>query len=134
MIDHLMSFAHTHRGALMWVSGASAAMFLGSLLLVPWLIGRAPADFFTRPNVPKRGAGAVLLRVLRNLVGWLLLFAGLAMLVLPGQGLLMVLLALSLMDLPAKRALVRRIVQRPPVWKALSYFRNRAHQPPFEMP
>ena len=134
MIDYVMSFAHTHRAALMWISGLSAAMFLGSLLLVPWLIGRAPADFFTRPAVARRGVGAVLLKILRNLVGWLLLIAGLAMLVLPGQGLLMVLLALSLVDLPAKRALVRRIVQRPPVWKALSYFRQRAHQPPFEMP
>ena len=134
MIDSLMSFAHAHRSAMMWVSGASAAMFVGSLLLVPWLIGRAPADFFTREAVARRGFGAILLKILRNLIGWVLLIAGVAMLVLPGQGLLMMLIALSLVDLPAKRALVRRIVQHPPVWKALSYFRERAHQPPFEMP
>jgi hypothetical protein len=63
-----------------------------------------------------------------------LLVAGVAMLVLPGQGLLMVLLALSLVDLPKKRVLVRTIVQRPPVWRALSYFRERAGKPPFERP
>jgi hypothetical protein len=134
MLQHVMSFAHTHSSALMWVSCLSAVMFVGSLLLVPWLIGRAPVDFFTRPPVQRRGPLAILLKLLRNLVGWLLLVSGVAMLVLPGQGLLMVLLSLSLVDLPKKREIVRRIVQRPPVWKALSYFRERAHQQPFEMP
>ena len=42
--------------------------------------------------------------------------------------------ALLCLDLPGKRALVRRIVQNPSVWKALRYFRERAHKPPFEHP
>lgn len=134
MLQEILDYASGHRAALMWVSGLSAAMFLGSLLLVPKLIAIAPADFFTREAPPRRGIGRMLLKLLRNLIGWVLLLAGIAMLLLPGQGLLMVLLALSLLDLPKKRALVRQIVRRPPVWRALCYFRERANEPPFEEP
>jgi hypothetical protein len=123
-----------HRSLWTWVSGLSVAMFVGTLLLIPWLVARAPSDYFVRPVSPHRGALGLLARVSRNLLGLVLLVAGLLMLVLPGQGLLMVLLAVSLMDIPGKHALIQRIVQRPPVWRALSYLRERAHKDPFERP
>src|ERR1043165_8593399 len=126
MLDQIFAYAHAHKSALMWVSIASARACVGSLRAVPKLVARAPADFFTRESVPQQGFGRLCLRVLRNLIGWVLLLAGIAMLVLPGQGPLMVLLALSLVALPKKRALVRKIVKRPPVWRALCYFRERA--------
>src|ERR1700712_3244378 len=109
-------------------------MFVGSLLLMPVIIARAPVDFFVNEAAPANGAGALVGKVLRNLLGVVLMLAGIAMLVLPGQGLLMMLLALMLLDIPGKHKLVQRIAQKPPIWRALGYLRKRAHKPPFQHP
>jgi hypothetical protein len=123
-----------HRSLWTWISCLSAAMFVGSLLLIPWLVAKAPSDYFVRPASPHQGALGLLAKIARNVLGALLLVVGLLLLVLPGQGLLMMLLAVSLLDIPGKHALIQRIVQRPPVWRALSYLRERAHKDPFERP
>jgi archaellum biogenesis protein FlaJ (TadC family) len=133
-MDELLAFCTAHKSALMWVSIASVAMFVGSLLLMPLLIARAPEDYFTREKDPNRESTHIALKVLLNLLGVVLMLAGLAMLVLPGQGLLMMLLSLTLLDIPGKHKLVQRIAKKPPVWRALSYFRERAHKPPFLRP
>ncbi len=134
MIDWLFQFAHAHRVALYWVSGSSVAMFVGSLLLVPWVIQRAPQDYFAREPDAHRGGLGWLRWCAVNLFGLLLLLIGLALLVLPGQGILLILLALSVMDFPGKHRLVVRIAQRPPVWRGLNYLRQRANEPPFDAP
>lgn len=123
-----------HRTLWTWVSCVSAVMFVGSLLLIPWLVAKAPSDYFVREQEPHHGALGLAGKVLRNVLGALLLVVGLLLLVLPGQGLLMVLLAVSLMDIPGKHALIQRMVQKQPVWRALSYLRERAHKEPFERP
>lgn len=129
-----MDFLASHRTALTWISCVSAAMFVGSLLLIPWLVGHAPRDYFTRE--PRKHVGVLgwVTKIALNVLGVALMAAGLAMLVLPGQGLLMVLLALSLLDIPGKHRLIQRIVQKPPVWRGLTYLRERAHKEPFERP
>ncbi len=87
---------------LFWIAGASLVAFIATLIAVPWLIVRIPADYFAhrrrrRPSRPRTAvrwaswAG-------KNLLGGLLVLAGLAMLVLPGQGLLTILLGLLLLD------------------------------------
>jgi hypothetical protein len=134
VIDQIFQFAHAHHTALYWVSGLSVAMFVGSLLLVPWVIKRAPQDYFAREPSRKKGAFGWLRWCAVNLFGLLLLLIGAALLVLPGQGLLLILLALSVMDFPGKHALVVQIARRPPVWRGLNYLRQRAQQPPFDAP
>jgi hypothetical protein len=42
--------------------------------------------------------------------------------------------ALCLADFPGKRRLLKQIVLRPAVWKALGWLRARAGRPPFEAP
>jgi hypothetical protein len=134
-MGRLIDMVSAHRDLAIWVSCGSAVMFVGSLLLVPWLVARAPADYFVREHAPRKaGLLPIVLAALRNVLGAALLLIGLALLVLPGQGMLMVLVALSLMNFPGKRRLVRRIVQQNTVWRALGYFRERAEQPPFEHP
>jgi hypothetical protein len=130
----LFEFMHAHKAALYWVSGASVVMFLGSLLLVPYVVARAPQDYFARDEPKDKGAAGWLASIARNLFGFALLLIGVALLVLPGQGILLILLALSLMDFPGKHALIRRIATRPKVWSGLSYLRRRANKPAFDQP
>ena len=70
--------------------------------------------------------------VLRNAVGWVFVVAGIAMLVLPGQGLLSILAGLVLIDFPGKHRLERRLLGSPGVRRAMNWLRRRAGKPPFD--
>jgi hypothetical protein len=56
------------------------------------------------------------------------------MLLLPGQGLLTILMGLALTNFPGKYDLERRIVSRPAVSTALNRIRRAGSRPPLEMP
>jgi hypothetical protein len=119
------------RGLMISLGVGSGLAFVASLLLLPWLIARAPRDLFTRTVREHR---PLYLRVLRNVLAALLVSAGLAMLVLPGQGVLTILLGLLFADFPGKRGLLRRVLRRDGVWLALSALRKRLGREPFERP
>jgi hypothetical protein len=71
--------------------------------------------------------------IAKNLVGLLLIIAGLIMLVGPGQGILTILIGLIMMDIPGKRPLEARIIKRPAILAALNRFRARYNKPPLEV-
>lgn len=108
----------------------SVAMFVGTIALIPWLVRRMPEDYFVR--APPKHSLAV--KVGRNVLGLLLIAAGAAMLVLPGQGVLTILIGLSILDLPVKHRIMRRILLRPGVRRAVEALRSRAGKPPLVLP
>lgn len=122
-----------HEGVVLWLSIGSVLMFVGSLVAVPWIIARAPQDYFTNDGGSREGRH-VALKVLKNVVGLVLLLAGVLMLLLPGQGVLTLVVGLALMDVPGKHALLVRLAKRPSVFKALNYVRSKAKRPPFDAP
>jgi hypothetical protein len=129
LIEQLSS----HRGLVVGLSVASVVMFVGSLLAVPWLISRAPRDFFVRDGDAAR-TRALPLAIVKNLVGALLTLAGVFMLILPGQGILTLIVGLALLDFPGKRALILRLAKRPSVLRALNYVRRKTRREPFDAP
>jgi len=72
--------------------------------------------------------------IVKNLMGVLLVLAGLAMLVLPGQGLLTLAIGLGLMNFPGKRILTRRLIGQPRVLRTINRWRAKAHKDPLEAP
>ena len=110
-------------------------MFVGTLVLIPILLIRLPADYFvSRPILewPSRHPLVHLLLVVgKNMLGALLIILGIAMLLLPGQGLLTVLLGIILMDFPGKRNLERRLIRYQPLLKTANWLRHRYDKPPF---
>jgi len=128
-----------HAGLMLAVAGASAVVFLVSIVAAPMLIARLPADYFAHPTRP-RGTLDRLAPVWRwtlvcakNLLGAALLLAGLAMLVLPGQGLLTIFAGLMLIDLPGKYRVERWLVARRPVRRALDWLRRRRGRPDLQL-
>lgn len=120
-------------------TGLSLGLFLTSALLIPWFLKRMPHDYFSRRDTPppvvrRHPALHAALVLARNVLGVLLLIAGIAMLVLPGQGLLSIFVSLLLIDFPGKRRLQRRIVAERHVLGALNRLRRRLHCPPFDQP
>lgn len=109
---------------------ASVAMFVAMLAGIPWVVSRLPADYFVRP----RAKHSLPKTIARNVVGFALIALGIAMLVLPGQGILTILFGLSIVDLPMKRRLFRWLLERPGVARAVQRLRHRAGQPPLIIP
>lgn len=118
-----------------WLGVISAVTFVFSLLMLPWLIGRIPADYFTRPRDPHRWHVLLEPRTLmRNLLGLPVVLAGIAMLVLPGQGILTIMVGLGIMNFPGKFELERWVITRKGVLKALNWIRKKEQHPPIESP
>ncbi len=120
------------------IVGFSVVMFVASLVGLPWLVASLPSDFFTRGGrwVPVWGrhhpALRWTLRVGKSAVGLALVCAGVAMLVLPGQGILTIAVGLMLMEFPGKRRLVLWLGRRRHVRRGLNWLRAKMNKPAFE--
>ena len=117
----------------------SAAMLVISVVAVPWAVLRLPTDALRRPNpLNAFGRHHPVLRVVvflaRNVLGIVLLLAGIAMLVLPGQGILTILLALIVMEFPGKWWLEHRLVGHPAVMRLLNWIRRKGHRERLDAP
>ncbi len=114
-----------------WIGIASFALLLASLLLLPVVVGALRTDHFVRPTRVHRHP---VLWVLRNVAGGLLITVGVAMLVLPGQGLLTILAGLALAEFPGKHRLERFLARQPAILRTLNWMRKRRKKAPFEPP
>jgi len=114
----------------------SAVMFVATLIAIPLLIAWIPTDYFIRRPVrdwpTRHPAMHMLLVVGKNALGMVLLLAGVAMLILPGQGLLTILVGVMLLDFPGKRRLEHWLISQKPIRRAANWIRAKRHQPPLE--
>jgi len=105
--------------------------FIGSLLVVPWLILRLSPEYFIRHRLDvierhrRHPVLAIIIFFLRNAAGFGLLAAGMAMLVMPGQGILTMFIGLSFMDFPGKHRLLEKMVQVRRVQQSLNWIRRK---------
>jgi hypothetical protein len=139
--DTVRRFLEQHETLVWAVAAGSAGLLIFSLLALPLVALLLPTDFITRkldPSPEPRGGPGWFrrhpilrwtLRVLKNLAGVVLAVAGLAMLVLPGQGLLTLALALLLLDLPGKQKLEARVLRSPRLLRLINNFRRRFGRP-----
>lgn len=118
----------------------SLGLFVVSLVVFPLVVANLPGDYFVRdkrdPAHQKRRHPVVwvLVSVVKNIFGFVLIIAGIAMLVLPGQGILTILMGVALANFPGKFTLERRLVRRPAVGRALNRIRRFAGKDPLELP
>ncbi len=70
--------------------------------------------------------------ILKNLFGVFLILLGIVLSLpgVPGQGIITILLGLIMLDIPGKRPLEARIIQRPAVLAAINGLRARYNKPP----
>ena len=129
-IEPITDWAKSNDTLLWWLFAGSVAFFLLTPIAVAAAVILLPSDYFTekkhRPleswsgssRAAGRGAGA------QELLGAVLLVAGLVMLIVPGQGLLTVAVGLMLVDFPGKFRLERWLATRGPVWRSINWLRN----------
>lgn len=121
--------------ALPWLTLAGVLMAILSMFAIPWLILVMPEDYFVAPrHEPDRGVLAWTIWILRNCLACILVVAGIAMLVLPGQGLLTILIGLMCSTFPGKYRMERRLVRYPSIYNAVNWIRERGHRNPIQYP
>lgn len=128
----MIDWIQEHDIALTWLALFSAVTFILTLIAVPVIAVRVPPDYFVsrrrqQSYLTRAPAGAkAVIKIVRSVIGALLLLAGLLMLVLPGQGILTILFGLILLEVPGTYQLGRWIIRRPPVWRSVNWLRQRA--------
>lgn len=117
-----------------WITALSGLMFVGTLIVIPFLIVRIPDNYFIRRPVRDWPARHPLVHVAliigKNFLGVALVMAGIAMLVLPGQGLLTILVGLMFVDFPGKRRWELRMIRIKPVREAANWIRKKYGRKP----
>lgn len=129
-----------HEGALWTIGALSVATLVVTLIVIPVLVIHIPVDYFQRRRRnprPYQGWYAVirlLLLALKNILGIIFVVAGLAMLLLPGQGFITILIGIMLLNFPGKLALELRIIRQPLVLRTINWMRAKANKPALEVP
>lgn len=139
-MSDIVSLVREHQPLLEWLGGVSLLLFVVTLAVFPLVIVFLPQDYFVRhrrdPAHRTRRHPVVwwTLTIVKNALGIVLVLAGLAMLVLPGQGLLTILIGVTLANFPGKYAFERRLVSRPRVAGTIQRIRDLAGRPRLEIP
>jgi hypothetical protein len=124
-------------GKIALASTAVTILYAGLMFIV---IARMSPDYFISKR-PGEGSWRkrhpvirFAVRGIKNVLGLLFVIAGVAMLVLPGQGALTILVGVCLLDFPGKRRLELKIVRQRPVLRAVNWIRIKAGRPPLVIP
>ncbi len=115
----------------------SVVTFIGSLIVIPMIIARLPEDYFLAEKhqvFSTENRNTLLIQIAKNILGLLFILAGIAMLVLPGQGILTILIGLGVSNFPGKYWLERKLVSHPKVFKSLNWIRKKAGVKPLLYP
>jgi archaellum biogenesis protein FlaJ (TadC family) len=136
----VFEWIRAHEAAVWWLVVLSVATFVGTLIAVPVLVVRIPSDYFVhRKRHPANWRSQhPILRfatlALKNVTGIVFIIVGLAMFVLPGQGILTLLIGIVLLDFPGKFALEQWLIRKRLVAKSVNWIRAKANRPPLEIP
>lgn len=120
---------------LVTLTALSIVFFVGSLIAIPFILVRLPTDFFDT-RVPRRWMEnhhpvlRLLGHLVKNVIGAIFLFAGFLMLFLPGQGILTMLIGITMLDFPGKRRLEAKMIGQPAVLSTINNMRQKFGKPP----
>ena len=133
MIDWLREY----EGILALMGLLSVGSLVTAFFLTPWALSLISADYFLRDDKASPCPGfqfrRCLITILRNLVGGSLAMVGVALLALPGQGILTIFAGLLLMSFPGKSSLELWLVRLPLVLKSVNWMRARRGKDPLHL-
>ncbi|MEJ7848900.1 MAG: hypothetical protein WKF92_12525 [Pyrinomonadaceae bacterium] len=118
--------------------GLLVVSFLASTALVAFVMVKIPENYFSShyqqdflPNSSWFTRWGVV--VVKNVVGIIIVLAGIVMLIGPGPGILTILIGSIMIDIPGKRPLEARLLKQPTVLSAANNLRARYGKPPLIM-
>ncbi len=128
----MVQWIRSYQAILMWSAATSAVIFACSLIIVSLFIIRLPDDYFAgrtpyrKIRTRRHPIIRAVILISKNLLGCILILSGFFMLVLPGQGVLTILVGIMLLNFPGKYRVERWIVSRGPVLRSMNWLRRKA--------
>lgn len=113
--------------------------FIGSLIVIPWILIKIPSDYFFTDKRKKCPWGnchpiiRLITIILKNIFGVILILSGVVMLFTPGQGIITIIGGIILMDFPYKYNILRKFIKQPKVLSTINALRMKANQTPLEV-
>jgi hypothetical protein len=134
-LRHWLAGLQTTRSPI--VVGLALVVFVLSFLAGMVVILVLPANYFVRGKravLQSQPVRRLALLVLRNMVGLLVFLVGLVMALplVPGPGVLFILIGLGLIDFPGKRSLQLRLLRQPRVLQSVNGLRARFGRQPLQ--
>ena len=123
----MLEWLEEHRTAVL-MAAISFGLGLVALAAAAVAVVRMPAGALQENH----NGGSRAWRIARGILGWLLIAAGIAMLILPGPGLVVLLLGITLADFPGRCRIQHWICTRKHVLSSINRLRKRFHRPPLK--
>ncbi len=132
-----LEFLSDYKIYLVWLGTLSFIIFIFSLLTIKWLVALIPSDYFIKKNNSEFRSNYPIFWlvsiIIKNLIGYILIFGGILMLVLPGQGLFTIFVGLMLSNYPGKFYIERKFIAIPSVLRAINWLRKKSNTPPIKI-
>jgi len=135
----LLEFINNHETLFFWLTLIGLVGFIGSLVVIPWVLIKIPPDYFLADKRKKCPWGhcppiiRLIVLIIKNILGVILMLSGIIMLFTPGQGLLTIIGGIILMDFPHKYKLIRWIIKNSNILKFINKLRVKANQEPLKV-
>lgn len=140
MIDSVIDWIRQYWESLTWSKIAVGTLLLLVSIVVSYaavifVMVKIPSDYFSSNYVKNhQNDKHFMLRwggtIMKNIVGFLIVLLGIAMIFGPGPGALTILLGIILMDIPGKRPLETKLIKQPAVFNAINNLRAKYKKPP----
>lgn len=135
----MLTFINNHETLFFWLTFIGVVGFIGSLVVIPWILIKIPHDYFRaekRQKCPWEHYPKVvrwIVIVIKNIVGFVLILSGIVMLFTPGQGVLTIIGGIVLMNFPHKYTLMRGIIKNTKILKLINALRAKANREPLSV-
>lgn len=135
----MTEFVNDHQSLFFWLTLIGLFGLVVSLIVIPWILIKIPSDYFFADkrkrypwgNCPPIIRSIVLL--IKNLLGVILIISGIAMLFMPGQGILTIVGGIVFMDFPHKYKIIRQIIKNSNILTYINKLRAKANQAPLKI-
>ena len=140
MLDRLTEWTEAYSSILTLTVVISILVALVYALLILFAIIRMRPDYFVvKEQLVKNqkedfNVFRIIYRVLKNIFGLILILAGVLMLILPGQGVVTILIGITLIDFPKKQKYIKSLLLKPAIHQNLDKIRKKAGRSPIILP
>ena len=136
-MNALLAWLDSYQTEIATLGTISALLLLATILATPWLVSLLPINYFRssdrHPVLP--GWTGVSWSFIRNIAGAAFMVLGIAMLVLPGPGIVCFIMGLSLCEFPGKQRFLRALIARHPgILTSLNWIREKSGKEHFLPP
>jgi len=136
-IENIKALFSNYYDFFFWLGVVSSIIFLISLLSIRWLVCMIPSDYFIKKEQSKFKSNYpvawIISSIIKNIFGYVLIFGGILMLVLPGQGLITIFIGLMLSNYPGKYKIEKKIIAIPRIFKTINWLRKKSDEPPLNL-